>query len=143
MEFKPSMALPTRAESRHRRQRFWQIWLPLILAVLVVLGVAVWTVVSAVTPGPSLTKWSDISAVWLILPLCLAGILFLVLAGAFIYLNARIYRGLPGLDRKVQAVFYRIENGVKRAADQSVKPIFTVNGWSASWNTLLDRLFHR
>ncbi len=143
MEFKPSTALPTRAESRHRRQRFWQIWLPLILAVLIVLGVAVWTVVSAGTPGPTLTKWSDVSAIWLILPVCLAGILFLALACVFIYLNARIYRGLPGLDRKIQAVFSRIEYGVKRAADQSVKPIVTVNGWSAGWKTLFDRLFHR
>lgn len=140
MEFKPAAPSPAQPESKHPQQRILQIWLPVGLAVVVVLGGMVWTIVSATPAGPSLTKWADISAIWLILPLCLAGVLFLAFLALFIYLNARIYRGMPALDLKIQKVFFRIEEGVRRAADQSVKPIYSVRGWSASWKTLTDRL---
>ncbi|GAP15234.1 hypothetical protein LARV_03018 [Longilinea arvoryzae] len=143
MEFKPVVNHSVRAQSQHRRQRFLQIWLPLGLAVTVVLGGAVWAAVAAGSPGASLTKYADISAIWLILPLCLVGGLSFLLLGLMIYLTGRAYHGLPDLDRKVQAVFSRIESGVRRAADQSVRPIYTVNSWSASWKAFFDRLFQR
>lgn len=143
MEFKPSASHPDRAESQHHRQRLLQIWLPLGAAVLIVIGVAVWTAISAGSPGPTMTKWADISAIWLIVPLCMGGLVFLLLLGLFIYLNVRIYRRLPVLDRQIQDVFFRIEKGVRRVADRVVEPIYTVNGWSASWKTLIERLFRR
>lgn len=143
MEFKPTTPQSNQAESRHQRQRFLQIWLPVGLAVLVVLGMAVWAAIAAGAAGPSLTKWADVSAIWLILPLCLAGFFFFLLLGGLIYLTARAYRGLPALDRRVQSVFRRIEQGVRHAADQTVKPFYTVNGWSAGWKALIDDLFRR
>ncbi len=143
MEFKAVKNHPERAESQHKRQRLLQIWLPLGLAIGVVFGGAIWAAVAAGSPGPSLTKYADISAIWLILPLCLMGILFLIVLAALIYLTGRAYRGLPDLDRKVQAVFHRIENGVRNAADQAVKPIYSVNSWSAGRKALFERLFHR
>lgn len=141
MEFKPAATLPTQAESQHRRQRALLIWLPLGLAVAILLGLAVWLVLSAKFMGPDLPKWSDVSTIWLILPLCLAGLLFFILLCGMIYLNLVIYRKLPGLDRKVMAVFYLIQSGVRRGADQTVSPIYRVNGWSASAKALLKGLF--
>jgi len=143
MEFKPAASPPTQAESQHRRQRALLIWLPLGLAVAILLGLAAWLVVSAGSMGPALVKMSDVSAIWLILPLCLAGSLFFILLCGMIYLNLVIYRKLPVLDRKVMAVFYLIQNGVHRGADRTVSPIYRINGWSASVMALIKGLFRR
>lgn len=143
MEFKPAAPLPTQAESQHRRQRVLQIWLPLGLAVAILLGLAIWLVYSAWFMGPALTKWSDVSAIWLILPLCLTGLLFFILLCGMIYLNLVIYRKLPVLDRKVMAVFSLIQSGVRRGADQAINPIYSLNGWSASVKAFLKGLFRR
>lgn len=143
MEFKPVRSQSTNAHSHHNRQRIIQIWLPLGLAAAITLGVAVWAVVAATGPGSTMTHWADVSTVMVILPILLAGVLFLTILIGSIYLTARIYRGLPGLDRKIQAVFYRMEYGVRRAADQVVKPVYKVNGWSASAKALRDMLFRR
>jgi hypothetical protein len=143
MEFKPVRSQLTNAHSQHNRQRFLQIWLPLGLAAAIALGVGVWAIVAATAPGSTMTHWADVSAVLVILPILLAGVLYLTILVGSIYLVARLYRGLPGLDRKIQAVYYRIEIGVRRAADQVVKPVNKVNGWSASVKALRDALFRR
>ena len=143
MEFKPAASPPTQAESQHRRQRALQIWLPLGLAVAILFGLAIWLVFSAGVMGPALTKWSDVSAIWLILPLCLAGSLFFILLCGMIYLNLVIYRKLPVLDRKVMAVFTLLQEGVRRGADQALTPIYSLNGWSASVKAFLKGLFRR
>lgn len=143
MDFKPARPPATFAQSQHRRQRLLQIWLPLGLTALIVLGVAVWAVVAATAPGPSMTHWANVSAILVILPLCLSAILLLAVVIGLIYLTARIYGRLPGLDRKVQAVFYRIETGVYRAANQSAKPVFSIQGWLASLKALFSAIFKR
>jgi len=143
MEFKPAASLPTQAENQHRRQRALLIWLPLGLAVVILVGLAAWLVLSAGSMGPALVKLSDVSAIWLILPLCLAGLFFLILMCGVIYLNLVIYRKLPVLDRKVLAVFRLIQNGIRRGADQTVSPIYGINSWSASVRSLLNGLLRR
>ena len=143
MDFKPARPQATFSQSQHRRQRLLQIWLPLGLTVLIVLSVAVWAVVAATTPGPSMTHWANVSAVIVILPLCLGAILLLAVVIGLIYLTARMYRGLPGMDRKIQSVFFRIETGVRRAADQSVKPVYSIQGWSASLKALFSAILKR
>lgn len=143
MEFKTAKPEPSFAHSQHRRQRILQIWLPLGIAAVIALGVAVWAVVAATSPGSTMTHFADVSAVLIILPFLFAGVIYLILLAGSIYLVARIYQKLPGLNRKIQAVFYRIENGVRRAADQAVKPVYTVSGWSATLNALRDSLFRR
>lgn len=143
MDFKPARPQATFSQSQHRRQRLLQIWLPLGLTVLIVLGVAVWAVVAATAPGPSMTHWANVSAVIVILPLCLGAILLLAVVIGLIYLTARMYRGLPGMDRKIQSVFFRIETGVHRAADQSVKPVLSIQGRLASLKALFSAILKR
>ncbi|HWQ05420.1 MAG TPA: hypothetical protein VN452_08705 [Longilinea sp.] len=143
MEFKPAASLPTQAGNQHRRQRILLIWLPLGMAVTLLLGLAVWLILTAGSLGPALTKWSDISTIWLILPLFFAGLIFFSLLCVLIYLNLVIYRKLPVLDRRVMAVFHLIQSGVRRGADKTVDPIYSVKGWSASVQALLNGLFRR
>lgn len=143
MEFKSAKPQPSFARSQHRRQRVLQIWLPLGIAAVIALGVAVWAVVAATSPGSTMTHFADVSAVMIILPILFAGIIYLIVLAGSIFLLVRIYQKLPGLNRKIQAVFDRIENGVRRAADQAVRPVYTVNGWSATLKALRDSLFRR
>lgn len=141
MEFKSTKPQQTHAESQHRRQRMLQIWLPLSVSFIVVLALAVWAVVAATAPGASMTHWANVSAIVVILPICMGAVLLLAVVIALIFLTARIYQALPGLDRKVQTIFLIIEGGARRAADQSVRPIFAVNSWAARLKALFSSIF--
>ena len=118
----------------HRRQAIWQIYLPLILAVLVTLGLAVFAAVAA---GPGNTKtaqWAEISTIWLVMPLLGILILFVAVIGGLIYLQSRAIKGAPGLFRSIHRIVLLIGNKILGLLNAAANPVIKVNQWSASWN---------
>lgn len=136
---------PTRVppNPRHSRQVFWQIWLPLILAALVILTAAVLVVVTSSSGTLITAQLASISIIWMITPMIIAGMIFLLVTAGLIFVAAYVLRIVPVYTRLVQVwvqIFgLRIENILNTLAGPVIRSRASVAGWKAFWKHFLRR----
>ena len=128
---------------RHRRQTFWQVLLPVLLSVLLVLAGLVLLILLANggDPAGKLSVWADTSLIWVLLPMLGLGLMVILILGAVIYLLARLLKILPAYTTIVQHYFKVAENWVKALADKVTHPVVKVRGYQAGAGHLLKSLF--
>ncbi len=108
------------ARSR-RRLHFWvQIMLPVLLAAGMVITLAV---LASRSPNMQVSQWGAVSAVLVILPVLVSCFLGLIFMLAVNYGLIRLLKVLPPVFRQIQYQFYRVELGVRRAADKAAAPM--------------------
>jgi len=115
----------------HRRQFWLQIFLPMILAVLVIIAVAVITGISAFGQGDS-PRWAAISTIWLVIPVMFFGVAVLALLLGLVYLLARTLNVLPPYTSKAQYYVSRGASEAKRFSNMATKPVMYTGGLIAS-----------
>jgi len=113
--------------AKHRRETFWQITLPFILCVLLIVGLAVFTIVMGIVQSQVRTTWSDIAIIWLILPGLGLVLLVAVFLAVVAYGVGQLLGILPGYARQVQNFFYLVQTRCKRVADQVVEPVIKIS----------------
>ena len=106
----------------HRKQMWTQILLPILAAVLVFIAVIIMTSMATFRGNCDVNRWAAISTIWLILPVLFAGLIFLTLLIAMIYLMARLTALIPPYSFQAQQIVHRIEVGVKHTAQMVRKP---------------------
>lgn len=118
----------------YRRQRFWQIILPIVVVsfLLVVAGG-----ITISLDGELNRLWADISIIWLVIPLLFTALFLLILLVGMIYLLFKLTNVLPRYTRKAQHIFIRIEQETCRGSDSVVKPIFWINQFQSGFKRLL------
>jgi energy-coupling factor transporter transmembrane protein EcfT len=124
---------------RHRQQRTTQIILPMVLVALVFLAVVVLINVATFRDNGDVGRWAAISTIWISIPVCIVGFVFLVLIGGLVYLMGRLLGIAPIYTGKAQDFVHKLAIRIRRAADIAVKPVFAVNGFVATVNALLGR----
>jgi ABC-type uncharacterized transport system fused permease/ATPase subunit len=133
---------PNLAARNHKRQRFWQIILPILVVTLLGLAVAVLLAVSS-GEFEQLPQLAHTSTVMLVLPLLFLMILLLVILVLLIVLVANLTQKLPGTGEKVLLASLRLKQVSRTAADLSVKPIFKVNETLAGIKSLNHSLLRK
>lgn len=124
----------------HRRQVFWQIWLPLGLTALLVITSAVLAVVmSTGSTRPTTGQLAAISTIWIILPLIPAGLIFLLFTIGLIYLTARALKIVPVYSRLAQIYIQIIGVKVSNLMDRLAKPLIQLGGSTAGWKAVWRR----
>ena len=136
----PFQDLPAR---QHRRQMFLQVWLPLIGAMLVVLALMILAIIGTVQGSPQVNRWGNISAVLVIIPVLIFGLVMLALAGGLAYGVTVLLRKMPDWMHKAQAFMQQVSESVKQAADAAAKPVITVNETKSRASAFWDRVFRR
>lgn len=135
----PNSPLPERESyTRHRRDLAWKILFPVILFSLIVVGMAVVTAVAGYQTA-EVGRWSAISAIWLILPVMVLGLIFLALTIALIVLFSQLLEKSPPVFGKIQDTLLRVNARIVLAVDKVVDPILTVQSWSAGVRSLSRR----
>ncbi len=87
--------IKTESELRHQRQFIWQILIPIFTAIIIVV-VIVFLSVSAAGSTPELNeKWAHISAIFLLLPTFLFGLITFGLIILLIWLMRKLRRKVP------------------------------------------------
>lgn len=107
----------------HRKQVWTQILLPILLATLVLIAAIVMTSVATFRDGGDVARWAAIATMWLTLPVMFAGLVFLILLIALIYLLARLTGLIPPYSNRAQRIFHRIEGGAKRIGEMARRPV--------------------
>ena len=134
-----SSSLPERnpaTHQSHRRQVFWQITAPFVVGILIILTLAV---LSALSGDASISRWADISLIWLIIPSMLAALVILVLLAGVTYGVIWLIGTIPRYSRQAQDILVTIESKVKQVSDAVVEPVLRVESFKASLHALFRR----
>ncbi len=134
MDDKPKFVLPERnpkTHAAHRKEVGWQITLPLVIGCLIIALAVAGVIWSAVDANPELSRWSDISLIWLILPALFFTLIPLAVLFGLTFLVSKLLGVLPGYARLVQDTFVNIHSKVLRFSDALVAPSLKLKSWSA------------
>jgi hypothetical protein len=138
----PSALTP---EEQHRRQTFWQVYVPLFLGAAVFVALCVWTVIftigykSDANLPDQQSPAAKVAVIWILLPGCFGGLIQLAILGGLAYGMGRGIRGLPGVSHQALAGIQRLSALAQQAADRLAAPVIAVNSQKAG----LDRLWER
>lgn len=121
------------AQRAHRKQVFWQITVPLVIAALIILALAV---LVSTGNSQSASLWADISLIWLIIPVMVVSLIFLVVLAGLVYAVIWLVRILPGYALQAQNFMVMIANQVERLGNAIVEPILRINAFLASIQAL-------
>lgn len=127
----------------HRRQMVRQVWIPLIAAIVIVLALTILAIIGTVQGSSEINRWGNISAVLIILPVMIGGLLMLVIVGGTAYGLRKLLQKMPGWMLRAQLFMLRLSLTVRRVSDSTTKPVFAVNTFQARATTLWDRIFRR
>lgn len=120
----------------HRREVFWQITFPLILALLILLGLAGFVIYAGFQSSAGVSRWADVSLIWLLLPAVVATLIVLVILSGLVYLVSKLLGVFPGYARLVQDYFYLVQVRTKSIADKLVEPVLKIRSYKAGADVL-------
>jgi hypothetical protein len=104
----------------HKRQIAWQILAPFLVMTALVIAVAA----LVVSGGASGTRaWADVSIIWILAPLLMFALLFVIVLGFLIYGIAKLTQVMPRYTGKAQHFFAQLSAGTRKVADGAAKPI--------------------
>lgn len=136
---KPQLSGNHPSYQNHRRQFWLQIFLPMLLAVLLIIAVAILTGLAAFGENGDSPRWAAISTIWLVIPVMIFGLLFLVLLAGLVYLLARALKVMPPYSSKAQYYVNRAASEIKRFSDMAAKPVLFLEGIIASLKAIFGR----
>lgn len=134
-------ALPEHySHQRHRKQRNTQIILPVVFSVLLCVGMIVWIGFATFNSNGDVSRWAAISTIWIVVPVLIAGLIFLAILMGFIYLMARALGALPHYTGLAQDYVFKMRAIILRGSNLAVKPVLALNGWLEYIKAFLGRI---
>lgn len=132
--------LPAR---QHRRQMLLQVWLPLVGTLILVLALVTLAIIGTAQGSSQVNRWGNISAIFVILPVLVGGLLLLVLTGGLAYGVNRLLKKVPDWMHAAQAFMQQIAQVVHKAADAAAEPVIKANTTQSRVSAFWDRLLWR
>ena len=126
----------TASYQAHKRDFIWQILVPMIVVLILVVIASVFT---AMRPPGTASLWADISTIWLLIPLLIFALITLVILGGIIYGMAKLLSITPVYTQKLYVLIRLLTKKIEDMADASAKPIFFVEELSASIKSIFGQ----
>ncbi|MEW5867851.1 MAG: hypothetical protein AB1894_01135 [Chloroflexota bacterium] len=123
--------------AKHKHEVLWQITVPLGVGVLVLVGLAI---AMGFGSAEQHSRWADISLIWLISPMLIVALLFLVILAGLTYGLIVLIQILPPYARQVQDFFVLLSIQVGKLGDKLVDPVLRIRAFKASFQTLTRNL---
>jgi len=127
----------------HRRQRWTQILLPVLLAALVALGMTLFLGLATFKGDGGVSRWAAIATVWLTLPVMVAGLALLVLLVVMNYLLARLRQLIPPYSHQAQQFFYRLRGRTRRLSEWVHRPVLLFRELATSLRRRIPKMKER
>jgi len=124
---------------RHRKELAWQIILPVALTALLIVALIVLVNIATFNEGGDAARWAAVSTIWIIISVMIAGLVFLALLVALVYLMKRLLNITPTYTGMAQDYVHKAAGYIKRGADLAVKPILFLDGIGASIKAFFGR----
>jgi len=121
-----------KTHAEHKREVFWQITLPLLIGILIILVAVGAIIFSTIQPVTDVERWADVSLIWLIVPTLFFALLLLVLLAGLIYAVSFLMRLIPRYALIIQLYFEQARAKVGQMLNLSAEPILRLNSiWAA------------
>jgi uncharacterized protein HemY len=132
-----------RTHAAHRRDVLYQITIPLLgmLFILVLLIAAV--VWAGVSSSDEVSRWADVSTMWLIAPKLLMLLIQLIMLVAITYGVSRLIAILPPYFRIAQDFMLLVKTRTRRAANQVTEPFLKMEEKMAYLNAWRNKFKKR
>ncbi len=118
--------------SRHRRQVFWQIVLPVVLAAAGGIFLIVILSLATVNGSNVSAQWSSIATIWIVIPFLVLGLFAGLALAGMIFLIARLTHKLPTYTHLVHTYLQIIEIRTKILLNKVAQPqISLLSRWAA------------
>lgn len=134
------MQLPSsvneKTQRSHRREMFWQLWLPLLAGLALSSGLGYLLIAAG---GAGIERGAQVAVILLAVFVFFLGMGLLVVV---FFLNSRIgklAKWLPEQTYRAQKVAESLNNGVQRAADAVAAPFLMLEAWSHALRNLRRR----
>jgi uncharacterized membrane protein len=124
----------------HRKQRATQIFLPMVISALLLIGTIVLVSLATFNSNGDASRWAAISTIWIVIPILLAGVIVLAILIGLIYLMARALGALPRYTGIAQDYVYIAQSYITRAADMVVKPMIAIEGFIENVKAFFERI---
>ncbi len=125
---------------QHRKQRVTQVILPVMISALLMIAMIALVSLATFRSGGDVGRWAAISTIWIVIPIMIAGLIFLAILIGLIYLMARVLGALPRYTGIAQDYVYKVRAYVLRAADMAVKPILALGGFIENVKAFFERI---
>ena len=117
----------------HQRQTFFQIYLPLIIVALLMILIVV---VALLAQNEQVSKWADISLIFLISVWLVVSLLVIALTIVASFYLTRLLKASPYFFFEVQRITFIIEMRSKAIGNSIVEPVLRVNSYIAGARAL-------
>ncbi len=124
---------------RHRKELTWQILLPVILSALLFVGLIVLINFATFQGSGDVSRWAALSTIWIIIPVMVAGLIFLAVLVALVYLMKRLLGITPMYTGIAQDYVNKAAVYIKRGTEMAVKPVLFLDGIGASIKAFFGR----
>jgi uncharacterized membrane protein len=124
----------------HRKQRTTQIILPLVISTLALISMVVLISFATFKSDGDVGRWAAVSTIWIIIPILLAGLIFLIILIGLIYLMARALGALPHYTGIAQDYVYLAQGYLVRGANMVVKPVIALEGFIGNVKAFFERI---
>lgn len=115
-------------QAAHQRQVLWQITLPSLLGVILLI---VLSVLIALSSRGQQRLWADVALIFILLPPILLSVLLVILLGGLVYGIIWLSKNIPIYTFQAQNFMIKIETTVLQVADKVVEPILKVEEFRA------------
>lgn len=132
-----------KTHARHRHDVLWQITVPLLICLLLVLGLSGLVIWVGIQASPEVSRWADISLIWLIVPVIIAAFILLLLLAGITFGVFKLVQVLPGYARLAQDFFLRLQARVLGISNRLVRPFIRARARVEALRTLRDQLLGR
>ncbi|NJC96423.1 MAG: hypothetical protein FIB03_08810 [Anaerolineae bacterium] len=124
---------------KHRKQLAWQIILPVVLTALLIVALIVLVNVATFRDNGDVARWAAVSTIWIVVPIMIGMLIFLVLLVGLVYLMKKLLDITPTYTGMAQDYAHKFAGYIKRGADAVVKPIFVLDGLGTSIKAFFGR----
>ena len=124
---------------RHRSQLTIQIILPVVISILLCIAMVVLVNIATFRENGDVARWAAISTIWIVAPIMVASLIFLLVLAGLVYLLGRLLNITPTYTGLAQDFVHKLMIRIRLAADALVKPVIFVDSIGASINRLLGR----
>ncbi|MFZ3150147.1 MAG: hypothetical protein WA116_00500 [Anaerolineaceae bacterium] len=120
----------------HSRQRFWQIFLPVILVCVLAVAALVLLIQQAGGQADLLAQKGQVATVFVVLPWFLIFFVTLVIVVGLIYAITKLIAWVPSASRSAVNFLTNANYKIRDGADATTKPVITVQMWAARLSRL-------
>ena len=106
-----------------------QIILPISLAVLLILAVAVLIALAAFRGTGDVSTWAAIATIWIVIPLMVLMLVLLLLAWTVVWLLSRLLKVSPRYTGIAQEYALMVNEQIVLWTDRIIQPILKLKAW--------------